>query len=77
MKVINLNDELQFVQVSELSTLAMLLDIKVRHFTMGTCKGWLYVYADDGEFDQFKAIADQFNFLPYDPAQQGDTGGDI
>lgn len=77
MKVINLNDELKFAEVRDLISIAMLLKITVRHFTMGTCRGWLYVYADDSEVEQFKAAADRFNFLPYDPTQQGDTDEDI
>ncbi|MBA8798247.1 hypothetical protein FHW77_001953 [Agrobacterium sp. RC10-4-1] len=77
MKVINLNDELKFAEVRDLITVAMLLKITVHHFTMGTCRGWLYVYADDSEVEQFKAIADRFNFLQYDPTQQGDTDEDF
>jgi hypothetical protein len=77
VNVINLNDELKFAEVRDLLSVAMLLKITVRHFTMGTCRGWLYVYADDSEFEQFKTLAGQFNFLQYNPTQQGDADEDL
>lgn len=77
MEVINLNENLKYVAMSELERIAFLESVDIKHFKTETCRGWLYVYGTDIQIRDFLDAAEAQNFLAYDPLKQLDSDEDI